>query len=115
MSTLDWADPLTLNAAGVVGLGDDEGMGSWLSKLINRNKETISKVTGVVSAVAGSIPNPVTQAIAAGASIVNSILPTSSPPPADPPAAPPPAAAATAPNYTPLLLGAGALLLLSKR
>lgn len=61
---IDWADPLSQPGGRLKGMGDI-GMGSWLSDLLKRNKETIGKITGVIGAVTGVNLTPPTTTIVA--------------------------------------------------
>lgn len=59
MLAFDYADPLTLapelvDELGLEGYGP--GLGSWLSKFLRRNKNTISKVASIVPAAGLLLP-----------------------------------------------------------
>lgn len=126
---------------GDTGRYDDDALGSWLSRAIDRNKKTLTKVLGPASAAAGFIPvlgpvlstaiNAVSTAIGAredrkareaearilaAQGVLNSQLPTA-PPPSTPPTPPARARAATmrSPDWIlPAALIGGALILTRK-
>lgn len=93
---IHWSDPLSQDGA-LAGLGcSHDGMGSWLSDLVKRNKNTIGSVIG---------------------GIANTIIPGIAPAPAtSPPPAPAPVVVTQtkSPDWLPLALG-GALLLALKK
>lgn len=116
---IDWADPLSQPGA-MTGLGcSHDGMGSWLSSLLKRNKNTLSKIVaplvgGVATVVTAGGAAPILGTVlAAGSSLLSTL--------GDPKSLPQTPAPTTAPatetksSALPLLVGAGALALLLSR
>jgi len=116
---IDWADPLSQPGA-MAGLGcSHDGMGSWLSDLLKRNKNTLSKI---VAPIVGSVATVVTAGgaapilgtvLATGSSLLSTLGDPKSLPPSTAPTSTP--ATETKSSALPLLVGAGALLLLANQ